>query len=265
MAGLGETFLVVDSLDKAFWSPDGGIKQVSFRIDRGEFVTLVGPSGCGKTTLLRILGGLIKPDAGTVSLQGRRLSWPHPDIGIVFQQANLLPWRTAIDNVLLPLEIQGAGGTQQGWRRAERMLRLVGLGDFEDALPKELSGGMQQRVAIARALVHDPQILLMDEPFGALDAITREQMNLELLRIWRESRKTILFVTHSIQEAIFLSDRVLVMTSRPGRIQAAFRVSLPRPRGPEVVYDDRFITLFREVRAALATNTRSQESISVAL
>lgn len=139
MAGPDETFLVVDSLEKAFWSPDGGIKQVSFRIDQGEFVTLVGPSGCGKTTLLRILGGLIKPDAGTVSLQGRRLSWPHPDIGVVFQQANLLPWRTAIDNVLLPLEIQGAGGSQQGWRRAERMLRLVGLEGFEDALPRELS------------------------------------------------------------------------------------------------------------------------------
>lgn len=258
MAGPHKPFLVVDSLEKAFWSPDGGIERVSLRIDRGEFVTLVGPSGCGKTTLLRILGGLTRPDAGTVSLLGRQLSRPHPDIGMVFQQANLLPWRTVIDNILLPLEIQGASGSQQGQGRAERMLRLVGLEGFESALPRELSGGMQQRVAIARALAHDPQILLMDEPFGALDAITREQMNLELLRIWQESRKTILLVTHSIQEAILLSDRVLVMTSRPGRIQAAFPIPLPRPRLPEFVYDERFTALFKKVRAALATNTRSE-------
>jgi NitT/TauT family transport system ATP-binding protein len=258
LAGARDTFLLVDSLEKAFWSPDGGITRITFRIDRGEFVSLVGPSGCGKTTLLRVLGGLVEPDSGEITLQGHRLSGPHPDIGMVFQQANLLPWRTVVDNILLPMEIQGVG--TEGKTRAEQVLHLVGLEKYGNSLPRELSGGMQQRVAIARALVHDPQILLMDEPFGALDAITREQMNLELLRIWRESRKTILFVTHSIQEALFLSDRVLVMTARPGRIQAEFPIPLPRPRTPEIVYEEGFTALFKEVRAAMAIGTAPLEA-----
>jgi NitT/TauT family transport system ATP-binding protein len=177
---------------------------------------------------------------------------------MVFQQANLLPWRTVVDNVLLPMEVRGTG--EAGKPRAEEVLRLVGLEKYRDAFPRELSGGMQQRVAIARALAHDPQVLLMDEPFGSLDAITREQMNLELLRIWRESKKTILFVTHSIQEAVLLSDRVLVMTSRPGRIQDEIPISLPRPRAPEIIYDENFTALFKRVRAAIAAMAPTEES-----
>ena len=223
---------------------------VSFRVAPGEFLCIVGPSGCGKTTLLRILGGLARPTGGSVYLEGEPLTAPRRRIGFVFQKAALLPWRTVLENVTLPLEIQGVEAAEAR-RRAEELLELVRLQGFEGAYPHELSGGMEQRVAIARALVHDPAILLLDEPFGALDALTRERMNLELLRIWRAKRKTVVMVTHSIQEAIFLADRVLVMSPRPGRIEASFPVPLPRPRRLEMLYGDEFGALSRQVRRAI--------------
>ncbi|MEX2145824.1 MAG: ABC transporter ATP-binding protein, partial [Candidatus Rokuibacteriota bacterium] len=197
-----------------------------------ELVALVGPSGCGKSTLLRIVAGLRPPTSGTATVAGRAVRRPIPEVGMVFQAPVLLRWRTIRDNVLLPAELSGLdAGRYRG--RASELLDLVGLGDFGDKLPHELSGGMQQRASICRALLLDPPLLLMDEPFGALDAMTRDEMNLELLRVWGESgtaRKTIVFVTHSIPEAVFLADRVVVMTPRPGRVAEIFEVPLPRPR-----------------------------------
>ena len=248
-----EPILIVDQVKMTFRTQQGrlwALGGVSFRVAPGEFLCIVGPSGCGKTTLLRILGGLAKPTGGSVYLEGEPLTAPRRRIGFVFQKAALLPWRTVLENVTLPLEIQGVEAAEAR-RRAEELLELVRLAGFEGAYPHELSGGMEQRVAIARALVHDPAILLLDEPFGALDALTRERMNLELLRIWRAKRKTVVMVTHSIQEAIFLADRVLVMSPRPGRIEASFPVPLPRPRRLEMLYDDEFGALSRQVRRAI--------------
>ena len=248
-----EPILVVDQVKMTFRTQQGklwALAGVSFRVAPGEFLCIVGPSGCGKTTLLRILGGLAKPTGGSVYLEGEPLTAPRRRIGFVFQKAALLPWRTVLENVTLPLEIQGVEAAEAR-RRAEELLELVRLAGFEGAYPHELSGGMEQRVAIARALIHDPAILLLDEPFGALDALTRERMNLELLRIWRAKRKTVVMVTHSIQEAIFLADRVLVMSPRPGRIEASFPVPLPRPRRLEMLYDDEFGALSRQVRRAI--------------
>jgi len=248
-----EPILIVDQVKMTFRTQQGklwALAGVSFRVAPGEFLCIVGPSGCGKTTLLRILGGLAKPTGGSVYLEGEPLTAPRRRIGFVFQKAALLPWRTVLENVTLPLEIQGVEAAEAR-RRAEELLELVGLAGFEGAYPHELSGGMEQRVAIARALVHDPAILLLDEPFGALDALTRERMNLELLRIWRAKRKTVVMVTHSIQEAVFLADRVLVMSPRPGRIEASFPIPLPRPRRLEMLYDDEFGALSRQVRRAI--------------
>ena len=248
-----EPILVVDQVKMTFRTQQGklwALAGVSFRVAPGEFLCIVGPSGCGKTTLLRILGGLAKPTGGSVYLEGEPLTAPRRRIGFVFQKAALLPWRTVLENVTLPLEIQGVEAAEAR-RRAEELLELVRLRGFEGAYPHELSGGMEQRVAIARALIHDPAILLLDEPFGALDALTRERMNLELLRIWRAKRKTVVMVTHSIQEAIFLADRVLVMSPRPGRIEASFPIPLPRPRRLEMLYDDEFGALSRQVRRAI--------------
>ena len=193
------------------------LQDISFDIGLGEFVAVVGPSGCGKSTLLRILAGLIPTSSGTVWFGDRKLEGPRRDIGVVFQSPVLFPWRTVLGNVLLPADVQRLGREQMK-RRALELLALVGLTGFEQRYPWELSGGMQQRVALVRALIHDPALLLMDEPFGALDAMTREQMNVELQRIWMERRKTVLFITHSTAEAVFLADRVMVMTPRPGRI-----------------------------------------------
>ncbi len=247
-----EPILIVEGIEKTYIGRDGvlrALRDISFQVMAGEFVTMVGPSGCGKTTLLRIVGGLL-PAAGRISIAGRPLTGPRREIGFVFQTPSLLPWRTVLKNVTLPLEI----ANPKGWspeKRARELLELVGLKGFENAYPHELSGGMQQRVAIARALIHDPSILLMDEPFGALDAITREQMNLELLRIWEARQKTVLLVTHNIQEAIFLADRVLVMGPRPGHIEATVAVDLPRPRRPEMVYGEAFATLSRRVHGLI--------------
>jgi len=206
------------------------VSDVTMEVKEGDFVSLVGPSGCGKTTVLKVIADLIEPDEGSVQIGSQFASVDRSrDIGMVFQQALLLKWRRIIDNVLLPAEILGLP-MKASRARAIDLLAMVGLKGFEDRYPYELSGGMQQRAAIARSLIHDPKIVLMDEPFGALDALTREKMNLELLRIWSESQKTLLFVTHSIQEAVFLGSRCAVLTAGPARMAEYFSIDLPYPR-----------------------------------
>jgi NitT/TauT family transport system ATP-binding protein len=220
---------------------------VSLDVADGEFVTIVGQSGCGKTTLLKILAGLLARSSGRVLLRGRPVDGPSRDIGVVFQDPVLLPWRNVLDNVMLPVQVLGLPRSTSR-TRARGLIELVGLGGFEDKYPHELSGGMRQRVALARALVHDPSLLLMDEPFGALDAMTREFMNLELLRIWREAGKTVVFITHSIPEAVFLADRVVVMSARPGRIVEIVSVDLRRPRDLDMMASDDFGVYTRKIR-----------------
>jgi NitT/TauT family transport system ATP-binding protein len=216
------------------------VSNVTFDVNEGDLVSLVGPSGCGKTTVLKILADLHEADTGcTVEIGGGTRFTPGRDVGMVFQQALLLKWRTILDNVLLPADILGLP-RKAAKERARDLLAMVGLAGFESKYPYELSGGMQQRAAIARALVHDPKLILMDEPFGALDALTREKMNLEMLRIWQESRKTILFVTHSIQEAVFLGSRCAVLTAGPARMADFFEIDLPFPRTLDVKTTERF-------------------------
>lgn len=221
--------------------------ELDLRVDDGEFVTLVGPSGCGKSTILKLVAGLLLPTAGKVVVQGEVVTAPRREMGFVFQTPVLLPWRTVRDNVLLPIDMLGQSVSAHG-PRADALLEKVGLGEFRTARPWELSGGMQQRVGICRALIHDPNTLLMDEPFAALDAMTREALGIELLRVWDERRQTVLFVTHSIPEAVLLADRVVVMTPRPGRIAGVVPIELPRPRSIEQEYDDRFKVAALEIR-----------------
>ena len=223
---------------------------VDLVVREGEFVAIVGSSGCGKSTLLRILGGLVIPTEGHVRLDGRALLSPQRRVSYVFQAVNLMPWRTVLRNVTLPLEVAGTA-REPAIDRAREILSLVGLEGFEGAYPRELSGGMAQRVAIARALVADPEVLLLDEPFGALDALSREQMNVELMRIWQARRVSAVMVTHDLEEAVFVADRVLVMSPRPGRIRAEVVVDLPRPRTLDVTYTEFFGALTRRVREAL--------------
>ncbi|MFD9222651.1 ABC transporter ATP-binding protein [Streptomyces sp. NPDC060064] len=205
------------------------LSGVSLDVAMGEFVAIVGPSGCGKSTLLKLVAGLLKPSAGDARLNGERVRGPRHDIGYVFQRAALLEWRSARRNILLQAEMRKMPGGMAR-RRADELIAMTGLGGFEDAYPHELSGGMQQRVALCRALLHEPPVLLMDEPFGALDALTREQMNRELNRIWRETGTTVLLVTHSISEACYLADRVVVMSPRPGTVTEIIDVGLPAER-----------------------------------
>jgi NitT/TauT family transport system ATP-binding protein len=243
---VAEPLIAVAGLRKAYATRDGrllAIDGVSFDLAAGEFLALVGPSGCGKTTLLRILAGLIRPSGGEVLFQGEPITGPRDGIGVVFQEPVLLPWRTVIENVLLPLELLGRDDTA-GRRRAAELLTLVDLADFRDRYVWELSGGMQQRVAIARALVNDPLLLLMDEPFGALDAMTREQMNVELQQICGRTGKTTVFITHNLLEAVFLADRVLVLTPRPSTVRADVRVDLP-PRTLASIHTPEFGALVR--------------------
>jgi len=209
------------------------VDQVSFTAHRGEFVAILGPSGCGKSTMMMLASGLIPASAGSIEIDGRRIERPYTNLGIVFQQDLLMDWRRVLGNVLVQAEFRGLRA-RDFESRAIELLKLVGLADFKDKYPYELSGGMRQRVSICRALVHDPELLLMDEPFGALDALTRDQMNLDLQRIWQENRKTVLFVTHSIAEAVFLADRVLVMAPRPTRILEEITIDLPRPRDLDI-------------------------------
>ena len=235
------TWIDVSALHKVYRpkrsEPTHALWDINFSVRRGEFISIVGPSGCGKTTLLKILAGLTARTEGSVSIAGRDVTKPIPEVGMVFQAATLLPWRTILDNVLVPAEVQKLDKAKHR-KRAQELLDLVGLTGFENKYPSELSGGMQQRAGICRALVHDPAVLLMDEPFGALDAMTREYMNVELLRIWKESEATIVLVTHSIPEAVFLSDRVIVMSPRPGRIAEVMDIDIPRPRALGMMSSD---------------------------
>ena len=240
--------LIVRDLSVTFPDGSGGLEALdsaSFTVAPREFVCVLGPSGSGKSTLLRILAGLLEPSSGSYTFSGGK-----PKIGMVFQQSNLMPWRTTIENVTLPLELQGIPADERR-SRAQELIDLVGLQGFELAWPRDLSGGMAQRVAIARALVHDPDILLLDEPFGSLDALTRERMWTELARIWQMRRKTVLMVTHSIGEALFMADRVLVLTQRPGRIKLDLKVDLPRPRLDEMRYTVHFGKLAKRLKEAI--------------
>ncbi|MEZ4834836.1 MAG: ABC transporter ATP-binding protein [Caldilineaceae bacterium] len=226
------------------------LHNVNFNIERGEFVCIVGTSGSGKSTLLRILGGLLAPSSGRVVLAGEEIDQPPPSIGFVFQKSNLMPWRTVTDNILLPLEIQGRV-TDAERVRAANLLDVVGLADFTDTYPAQLSGGMAQRLALARALIQQPQLLLLDEPFGALDALTRERLNLEVLAIWERFAQTVVMVTHSIDEAIFLADRVLVLGGSPGTLIDDIPIALPRPRTLDLLGDLAYGQLRVAVRKAI--------------
>ncbi len=241
--------LHVRGLSVTFPGENGGVKAlkgVSFEIFPQEFVCLLGPSGSGKSTLLRVLAGLVKPTSGEFTYPGKT----RPNVSLVFQDANLMPWRTVLGNITLPLEMQGVAA-EDAQARAVDWIELVGLKGFEDAWPANLSGGMAQRVAIARSLIQDPDLLLLDEPFGALDALTREKMGAELLNLWQTRRKTVLMVTHSISEALLLSDRVLVFTPRPGKIELDLPVTLPRPRRDEMRYTPQFGSLARKLKSAI--------------
>ncbi len=248
-----QPILCARGLSHTYPNADGGLPAldgVSFDIPREAFVSVVGPSGCGKTTLLRLLAGLRRPTAGEVIFEGQPLVGPRRRIGFVFQQANLMPWRTVLENVTLPLELQGVPPGEMAARAAD-LIGLVGLQGFEDTYPRDLSGGMAQRVAIARALVHEPDILLLDEPFGALDALTRERLAFELLRIWEARTVTVVLVTHSITEAVLLADRVLVLSPRPGSVRLDLPIPLPRPRALSLTYTRRFGELAARVRGAI--------------
>jgi len=258
-AGGDDASIRLDRVGMVYQTTSGPVEAlsgISLTVAPGEFVSVVGPSGCGKSTLLRIIAGLRPATSGTVTVNGAEVARPIANVGMVFQAPVLLKWRTILDNVLLPVELAGLSAASYR-QRALELLRLVGLGDFAMKRPNELSGGMQQRAAICRALLLDPPLLLMDEPFGALDAMTRDDMNLELLRIWGEGpgcvapRKTILFVTHSIQEAVLLSDRVVVMSARPGRIAAVQDIGLPRPRTIETRASEDLGHLSLEIYRAL--------------
>lgn len=241
--------LTIRNMSAVFPDNNGGLRaleSISFDVHPREFVCVLGPSGSGKTTLLRILAGLISPTSGSF-LFGHG---EQPSTGMVFQQANLMPWRTVIENIKLPLEVKQVGEVQAR-AQAQEMIDLVGLQGFEDSLPRDLSGGMAQRVAIARALIHDPDLLLLDEPFGSLDAITRERMWNELSRIWQMRQKTVIMVTHSINESLFLADRVLVLTQRPGKVKLDLQVDLPRPRTDDIRYTPHFGRLARQLRGTI--------------
>lgn len=224
------------------------LETVRLDIAPGEFLSLLGPSGCGKTTLLRMAAGLLQPSWGRVVVGGSPVSAPRPDFGVVFQQPLLLPWLSVLKNVLLPVDVQGRKVSDYHSRALE-LIEMVGLKGFESRLPSELSGGMQQRVALARGLIHDPRLLLMDEPFAALDAMTREAMNIELQRIWAANRKTVIFVTHGIPEAVFLSDRVAVMSARPGRVVRIVNIPFERPRAPSLLGSSEFAKVVAEIRS----------------
>jgi NitT/TauT family transport system ATP-binding protein len=254
----GDTpLLVVQNVSKAFADgprPVHALQEVSFVVADGEFVCLLGPSGSGKSTLLRIVGGLATADSGAVHFAGEPVSAPHPAMGFVFQRTNLMPWRTVLDNVLLPVEVQQGRADEAVRQQARRLLHLVGLEGFEGVYPKQLSGGMAQRVVLARTLLQEPRLLLMDEPFGALDALTRERLNVELLRLYGLHEQTVVMVTHSINEAVFLADRVLILSRRPGRLVADVPIPLPRPRDSSLLGTPQFGRLTQQVRAQIGAD-----------
>lgn len=249
-----EPALRVSGLRVSFVEADGSLEvldDISLDLQPCSFVSLIGPSGGGKSTLLRVLAGLVPPNAGQIYYEGKPQASIQPKIGMVFQNANLMPWRTVLENITLPLQLAGTP-PQEARTKAMDMVLMVGLAGFEGKLPHELSGGMAQRVAIARALIHNPDILLLDEPFASLDALTRERMGSELLRIWQAARKTVLMVTHSIAEAVFLSDRVLVLTQRPARLSLDLPIALPRPRTEEMRYAAQYTAYNQRLRQQLA-------------
>ncbi|MBI3503891.1 MAG: ABC transporter ATP-binding protein [Proteobacteria bacterium] len=248
-AGAADAHIEIEGLRHVF-RRDGktthAIERIDLSVRHGEFVAVVGASGCGKSTMLKIVAGLLAHSEGSVRFDGRDVKGPQTNLGIVFQSPVLLEWRNVIDNVLIQLELRDID--PKPYRaRAEQLLRDVGLGDFFDRLPRELSGGMRQRAAIVRALIHDPPLVMMDEPFGALDALTREQMRIDLEKLWLHRRQTMLFVTHSIGEAVALADRVVVMTPRPGRIDRIVDIDLPRPRDKEAIASKRFSEYVEEI------------------
>jgi len=249
----GREAIAIRHLSKTYGGRGGGVtalNDIDCAVAEGEFLSIVGPSGCGKSTLLKILAGLMPASSGEALLNGTPIGGPRKDIGVVFQSPVLFPWRSVLGNVLLPVDVQKLGRDRMQ-SRAMDLLALVGLSGFEHRYPWELSGGMQQRVALVRALIHDPALLLMDEPFGALDALTREAMNVELQRIWMERRKTVVFITHSTSEAVFLGDRVMVMTPRPGKVEDMLTIDLPRPRTLDVMNTEPFGGYVRRIRKSL--------------
>ncbi|MEX0426139.1 ABC transporter ATP-binding protein [Nocardioides sp. DS6] len=253
-----DPFIDLGHVRQVFRTQSGGevvaLDDVNLQIRDGEFVSVLGPSGCGKSTLMRIIGGLASPTSGETRIDGEPVSGPSPLVGMVFQQPALFPWRSVLRNVTLPAEVLKLP-KKAAEERGKELLETVGLGHATHLYPYELSGGMQQRAGIARALLHDPKILLMDEPFGALDALTRESMGLELLRVWESTKKTVVFVTHSVNEALFLADRVVVMAARPGRIAEVHEVALPRPRTLDLMATAEFSQAADHLRQLLGAKT----------
>jgi NitT/TauT family transport system ATP-binding protein len=256
--------IAVDNVSRVFTSAAKmvtALERVSFEVHASEFVSIVGPSGCGKSTLLKILSGLLPASSGKIVISGKSVDQPLENVGMVFQAPVLLKWRPVLGNILLPVEF-AKRNVASHVERACSLIKLVGLEGFEEMYPHQLSGGMQQRVSLCRALVTDPQLLLMDEPFGALDAMTRDELDLELLRLWEEKKKTVLFVTHSIQEAVFLSDRVFVMSARPGRLLEVLSIDLARPRTLEMMSSVHFGEYTLRIRTLLASTMGTPEAIS---
>jgi NitT/TauT family transport system ATP-binding protein len=257
LSGLDNAKIQVQGATKIYETKTGpvhALESFSLGVEEGELVTILGPSGCGKTTLLWAMSGLHSLTRGEILLDGKPIAGPRPhEIGMMFQDANLLPWRNLLKNIELPFEIKKRPVDGE---RVRRLLDEVGLAGFETSYPRELSGGMQQRASIVRALAQDPAVMLMDEPFGALDAFTRDEMNLLLLALWSETNKTIVFVTHNISEAIFLADRVVVMTPRPGRLARIFEIELPRPRTVEMMFEPDFIELIQEIKRTVESGVR---------
>ncbi|MFQ5930218.1 MAG: ABC transporter ATP-binding protein [Acidobacteriota bacterium] len=249
------SLITVKDVQKVFRSGEKTIHaldQISFEVDEGSFVSIVGPSGCGKSTLLKIISGLLPSTSGAIRVNNKQVDRPLENVGMVFQSPVLLKWRSVLGNIMLPVEFARLDKASH-LETARSLIQLVGLQGFEEMYPFELSGGMQQRVSLCRSLVTDPQMLLMDEPFGALDAMTRDELDLELLRIWEEKKKTVLFVTHNIQEAVFLSDYVVVMSARPGRLLRKLRIDIEKPRTLEMMSSSRFGEYTLQIRALLAS------------
>ncbi|MCL1629921.1 ABC transporter ATP-binding protein [Roseibaca sp. V10] len=249
---------VTQSFERRGQTSIQALDDLSFEIGAREFVSVLGPSGCGKSTLLQLLSGLLMPSHGTISVNDQKVTGPRDDVGIVFQKPTLLPWFDVVGNVTFPIRHKGLSVTSEIQDRAQELLELVGLKEFSARRVDELSGGMQQRVSIARALLLDPDILLMDEPFSALDALTRDEMSFELLRIWSAKKKTVLFITHSIPEALLLSDRIIVMTPRPGRVMEEINCPFQRPRSQETLGDPRFAELSNHIRGSLLKDNANQ-------